>query len=96
MNVITEYNKAKANLFAHFKYDGIDFGIEDLTNDYWKVDNRDIMWSDKAWNEDEDDFEEYSEEVRNIYRTDDLTMIIIYDCAGNQYLAVFDNSKEIK
>ena len=46
MNVITEYNDSKARLFAHFKYDGIDFGIEDSTGAYWKVDGREVMWCD--------------------------------------------------
>jgi hypothetical protein len=95
MNVITEYNKAKAQLFSHFKYEGYDYGIEDQTSSYWKIDDRNIRWFEDQYNEG-DDFTEYAEELRNVYRVDDLTMIFIYTCTGDKYLGVFDNTKEIK
>ncbi len=94
MNVIDKYEQAKSELFTHFKYDSADYGVENSTTYYWKIDGRGIGWSDEPWNEDSEP--EYSEEIRGIYRADDLTMISIYSCTGDKYLAVFDNTKEIK
>lgn len=92
MNVIDKYKQVKQELFAHFNYNGYDYGIEDHTDCYWKINGREVEWSEEQWNEDDDP--EYSDEMRGIYRADDLTMVLVYSCTGDNYLAVFDNSKE--
>lgn len=94
MNVIDKYEQAKSELFTHFNYHDYDYGVENSTGLYWKVNGRDILWGDEPW--DDDGEPEYSEETLNIYHADDLTMILVYSCTGDKYLAVFDNSKEIK
>ena len=94
MNAIDKYEQSKKELFAHFNYEGCDYGIENSTTYYWKIDEQEVMWCDEQW--DEDSAPDYSEEIRDIYRVDDLTMILVYSCTGDRFLAVFDNTKEIK
>jgi hypothetical protein len=95
MNVLTEYKAALDRFNAHFKYEGFAYGIEDETEAFWKLDGNEVGWAEEAWDEDDEDAE-YSEEAREIYRADDLTMILIHDCTGAEYFKIFDNSKELK
>jgi len=89
MNAIEEYNLAKVRFYAHFKYTGYDYGIEDETTVYWSIDDNEVHWGAYENNQ-----SEYSNEVRAVYRTDDLTMLLVYNCQGERYLQVFDNSKK--
>jgi hypothetical protein len=93
MSVLTEYIEAKNRFYEHFKYDGFAYGIEDDTEAYWKIVGKEVQYAEEDWGDDE---VQYSNDVRGVYRSDDLTMILVKSCTGDEYFQIFDNSKELK
>ena len=86
---IQQFNDLKAEISNYFDtpiYDGFD----DMTGVTWSLNPDSVRWIG------EDDDCEYGEEFRYVDAKKEYTLIKIYACTGETYLAIFDNSKKVE
>lgn len=106
MNLMKKYNNAIQALYDHvkFKEDWVVYAIDDRTDMFWSIINKDEVKFAKTKIDFNSDGNYYLDEIytqrfykRWVYRGKKLTLIIVdTHTDGNKFFAVYDNSKEIK
>lgn len=107
-DLIENYNKALQAIYDHvgFIEDWVFYAIDDRTEMYWKVLEREVIYSEdkKSIIKENGNYivnKIYTQRFYNkyIYRGKELTMIFVdtkTETDGNKFFAIFDNDKEIK
>lgn len=98
-----EAEKAVYEFFG-FKEGWRVFPLDDRRDYYWQASDHSVHYSDETEDFTDEDREPqyaddimYSRSASGIYRKDGYTMIAVdTGCDGNKFLAIFDNSKEVK
>lgn len=106
MNIFDEYFKLQQEVYDYFEFqeDWVVLPMDDRREHDWKIINDKEVQYGKKDDILNDTGEYYSDEIYKqrfykkwVYRGKDYTMIMVdTHTDGNRFLAIFDNSKEIK
>ena len=106
MKLLDDYFKKQQEIFDYFGYveDYRVIPIDDATEYYWCLDGEKVRFANAIEKLKDEDAEGYYENEiytqrflpKWVYRRRDYTMICVDTCTdGNQFLQIFDNSKEV-
>lgn len=110
MQMLKEYFELEKKIHEYFGYkeDWVTIPLADYTDQYWHLTGEgrgdEVMYAENREDLNDEDGNYYGGPIYTqrflnkwVYRTDDYTMVC-YDAQtdGNKYLAIFDNSKEVK
>ncbi len=111
MKLLDDYRKIEQAIFDYFGYkeDWVTIPLEDRTDMSWQIVNGEAHGGEVKFHETmeavrDETGEHYCNEIYTqrflpkwVYRGEDYTMICVdTHTDGNKFLAIFDNSKEIK
>lgn len=106
MNIIDNYFKLQQEIYDYFEFkeDWTVFPLDDRREYWWKINNDEEVVQGSKENIEENLEECFVDEIYKqrfyskwVYKGKDYTMIMIdTHVDGNKFLAIYDNSKEIK